>query len=293
MKVIILAGGLPSTLIEEDEKMPKPMAEIGRRPLLWHIMKQYDHFGYRDFVICTGYKGEVIKNYFMNFYIYQSDITVDLATNEIEIHRKQTEDWNVSIVDTGRDSGVIDRICMAREYVGDEGALVSYGDCLSDIPIDKLVEYHNHSGAAATFAVAHPVGRNETLSIDASGRYHRADELGQGGAPLGSEAARRGSVELEEAEHGAIGLEGTGHEKENDAWVNACNMVLTPEAFACLQRSREHGLMSSLMDCLAREIPVQTYKHGGFWSPVETVRDKTWLEWMWAKGEAPWKVWED
>ena len=139
MKVIILAGGLPSTLIEEDEKLPKPMAEIGGRPLLWHIMKQYAHYGHTDFVICTGYKGEIIKDYFMNFYIYQSDITVDLQTNEVEIHRKQTEDWKVSVIDTGRDSSVLQRLCMAGDYTEGEHVLVAYGDCLSDIDIEQLV----------------------------------------------------------------------------------------------------------------------------------------------------------
>lgn len=137
MKVIILAGGLPSTLIEEDEKMPKPMAEIGGRPMLWHIMKQYAYYGYNDFIICTGYKGEVIKDYFMNFYIYQSDITVDLQTNEVEIHRKQTEDWKVSIVDTGLQSSVMERLIMVHELAGDEPVLVAYGDCLSDIDIQE------------------------------------------------------------------------------------------------------------------------------------------------------------
>ena len=159
MKVIILAGGLPSTLIE-DEKMPKPMAEIGRRPILWHIMKQYTHYGYRDFIICTGYKGEVIKEYFMNFYIYQSDITVDLQTNEVEVHRKQTEDWNVSIIDTGRDSSIMERMYMVRHLAGDEPVLVSYGDCLSDIDIGEMVRLHQRSGRLATFAMAHPTGRN-------------------------------------------------------------------------------------------------------------------------------------
>lgn len=150
MKVIILAGGLPSTLIEEDEKMPKPMAEIGGRPMLWHIMKQYAHYGYNDFIICTGYKGEVIKDYFMNFYIYQSDITVDLQTNEVKIHRKQTEDWKVSIVDTGLQSSVMERLIMVRELAGDEPVLVAYGDCLSDINIQEMVESHRRQQSLAT-----------------------------------------------------------------------------------------------------------------------------------------------
>lgn len=254
MKVIILAGGLPSTLIEEDEKMPKPMAEIGRRPLLWHIMKQYDHYGFRDFIICTGYKGEVIKNYFMNFYVYQSDITVDLQTNQVEVHRKQTEDWKVSLIDTGRNSSVMERMYMVRGYAKDEPVFVTYGDSLSDIDVEKMLQTHRDSGQIATFAVAHPAGRNEILSVDADGMYR-----------------------------------GVNHEKRQDAWVNACCMILEPKAFKYL----EHPVGATLMDCLGKKAAVHTYRHEGFWSPVETIRDKTWLERLWNSGQAPWKVWED
>ncbi len=258
MKVIILAGGLPSTLIEEDEKMPKPMAEIGGRPILWHIMKQYAYYGYNDFIICTGYKGEVIKEYFMNFYIYQSDITVDLQTNEVNIHRKQTEDWKVSIIDTGRDSSIMERMYMVREYVGDEAILVSYGDCLSDIDIGKMVKLHREFGLIATFAVAHPTGRNEILPLDKEGKYRNMQYAGR-----------------------------------QEAWVNACSMILEPRAFHYLGLNIPHPTASTLMDCLAQEETVHTYQHEGFWSPVETVRDKTWLDGLWVAGEAPWKVWRN
>lgn len=258
MKVIILAGGLPSTIIEEDEKMPKPMAEIGGRPLLWHIMKQYAYYGYNDFLICTGFKGNVIKDYFMNYYIYQSDITVNLQTNEVVVHRKQTEDWNVSIIDTGRDSSIMDRLCMMREYIGQETALVTYGDCLSDINIEKLVALHKASNDNGTFAVAHPTGRNEILPIGVDGTYA-----------------------------------GTAKVARKDAWVDACSMVLEPAAFEYLEENRKPPFSSTIIECVAQEEAVQTYFHEGFWSPVETVRDKTWLESLWAAGKAPWKVWED
>lgn len=257
MKVIILAGGLPSTLIEEDEKMPKPMAEIGGRPILWHIMKQYAYYGYNDFLICTGYKGNVIKDYFMNFYIYQSDITVELQTNEVKIHRKQTEDWKVSIIDTGRDSSIMERLYMVREYIDGEDVLVSYGDCLSDIKIASMVRLHKKYGQIATVAVAHPTGRNEVLSMNPAGVYQ--------------------------------GVERTGIVQ--DAWVNACSMVLHPKAFKYLVKSQDNPSATTLMDCLAQQGAVQTYRHEGFWSPVETIRDKTWLESLWASGKAPWKVW--
>ena len=168
MKVIILAGGLPSTLIEEDEKMPKPMAEIGGRPMLWHIMKQYAYYGYNDFIICTGYKGEVIKDYFMNFYIYQSDITVDLQTNEVEIHRKQTEDWKVSIVDTGLQSSVMERLIMVRELAGDEPVLP---------PAPGEVQ------------------RGESEAGTGAGVHHRLLEPGLCGLVCGSAAKQRGGVQ--------------------------------------------------------------------------------------------------
>lgn len=258
MKVIILAGGLPSTLIEEDEKMPKPMAEIGGQPMLWHIMKQYAYYGYNDFVICTGYKGHVIKDYFMNFYIYQSDITVDLQTNEVQIHRKQTEDWKVTVVDTGLNSSIIERMQMVKDCTKDGPVFVVYGDCLSDINIQKMVEQHRASGRIATFAVAHPTGRNEILSMDENGSYlgpHRTDA-------------------------------------EQEAWVNACSMILEPEAFQYL--TPEIGdSASTLMDYLSQKKPVQVYRHEGFWTPVETIRDKTLMETLWARKTAPWKVWED
>ena len=259
MKVIILAGGLPSTLIEEDEKMPKPMAEIGGRPILWHIMKQYAYYGYNDFIICTGYKGDVIKEYFINFYIYQSHITVDLQTNEVEVHRKQTEDWRVSIVDTGRETPIIERLYMMREYIGQKAALVSYGDCLSDIDLGTMVEMHKKCDKIATFAVAHPTGRNEVLSVDAYGNYCGSDKYGIKG----------------------------------EAWVNACNMILEPEAFSHIGLALQQSLPMTLIDCLDQQKGIQLYRHKGFWSPVETVRDKTWLEGLWTTGQAPWKVWKD
>lgn len=259
MKTIILAGGLPSTLIEEDEKLPKPMVEIGGRPMLWHIMKQYSHYGYNDFIICTGYKGEVIKEYFMNFYIYQSDITVDLQSNEVQIHRKQTEDWKVSVIDTGRDASVLERLLQVREYTDGEPVFVSYGDCLSDIDVNKLLLHHREQGALATFAIAHPTGRNEVLSIDSDGNYRGIRQ----------------------------------YKTKQDAWVDACSMVLEPEAFEKLKKGMKRPEAISTRECLASEIRVQTYRHDGFWSPVETIRDKTWMEALWAFGNAPWKVWED
>ncbi len=256
MKVIILAGGLPSTLIEEDEKVPKPMAEIGGRPILWHIMKQYAYYGYNDFIICTGYKGNMIKDYFMNFYIYQSDITVDLQSNNIEIHRKQTEDWKVSVIDTGLNSGVTKRVRMVREYLGDEAFLVTYGDCVSDINIENLVKAHKEAKRAATFAVAHPTGRNSIIPINDKGQLIDEDQM------------------------------------EINSWVNATSMVFELEIFDYMQED-EMMLGEEMIKNLSNDNMAEIYRHTGFWSPMETIRDKTLLEAMWNEKRAPWKVWKD
>lgn len=258
MKVVILAGGLPSTLIERDEKIPKPMAEIGGRPILWHIMKQFAYYGYKEFIICTGYKGEMIKDYFMNFYIYQSDITVDLQTNQIDVHRKKTEDWDVMVMDTGRNTSVSQRILNVREYLQGDTFMVTYGDCVSDIDISQMAAQHKKEGKTVTFAVAKPTGRNKIL-------------------PVG----RNGNIKLPQTENSS-----------ENAWVNACNMVMDQGIFQYLKQE-ETLLGEEMLSRLSSDDQVSIYCHKGFWSPMETVRDKTLLEDMWKKNAAPWKVWRD
>jgi glucose-1-phosphate cytidylyltransferase len=258
MKVVILAGGLPSTISEEDEKIPKPMAEIGGRPILWHIMKQFDYYGFQDFIICVGYKGEIIKQYFMDYYIYQSDITVDLQKNEVKIHRKKTENWNVAVIDTGQNTSIMERINRIKDYVGQEPFLVTYGDCVSNIDIAKMVIYHKENKKYATIAVAHPTGRNEILSID-----------------------NRNELLLENKSY-----------MERDAWVNACTMVFDPRVFAFMDK-RQNFLEKGLFEILSQKGEIITYKHDGFWSPMETKRDHSVLENMWKEENAPWKVWEE
>ena len=257
MKVVILAGGLPSTL-KQDEKIPKPMAEIGGRPILWHIMKQYAYYGYTEFIICTGYKGEMIKDYFMNFYIYQSDITVDLQTNQVEVHRKKTESWDVIVADTGRDASASERILSVREYLKRDTFLVTYGDCVSDMDISDMVAQHKKEGKLATFAVANPTGRNKII-------------------PVGH--------------NGVIKRSGMGDNSPN-AWVTACSMVFEQGVFQYL-KGDEALLEEEMLNRLSAEGGTSLYCHNGFWTPMETVRDKTLLESMWKQGKAPWKVWED
>ena len=258
MKVVILAGGQRSTISNEQEGIPKPMAEIGGKPMLWHIMKSFSAYGLNEFIICGGYKVDMIKEYFMDYYIYQSDITIDLQTNEVEIHRKQTEDWKVSVIDTGLNSSVMQRVYMVRDYIGNEPVLVAYGDCLSDINIREMVEQHKSADFIATFALAHPAGRNEILALNEDGTYD--------------------------------GIKAAG--SNEGAWVNACSMVLEPEAFSYFD-SEKTNATPTVLERLAQENTVQTYRHKGFWSPVETIRDKTWMETLWLKDKAPWKVWKD
>ncbi len=257
MKVVILAGGLPSTVSEEDEKIPKPMAEIGGRPILWHIMKSFCHFGFHDFIICAGYKGAMIKQYFMDYYIYGSDITVDLQKNTVEILRKKTENWNVTVVDTGLETPVTKRIELVKDYIGEEPFIVAYGDCVSDIDISKLVEQHITGGKLATVAVARPTGRNGIMPIGEDGLFSEDNEKTQA-----------------------------------DAWVNACTYVFEQGIFEYLDSTKSY-MEQGLFNELAREQLVCAYKHQGFWSPMETRRDRSVLERMWNEGKAPWKTWRN
>lgn len=257
MKVVILAGGLPSTVIKEDEKIPKPMAEIGTQPILWHIMKHYAHFGIKDFIICGGYKIEMIKDYFRNFYIYHSDITIDLGTNEVTLHKKVTEDWNVTIVDTGIRTSVTERLLKVKEYLeGEENFAVAYGDCVSDIDVAKLVQMHRDNRKIMTLAVAKPVGRNRILPI--------VDGMFMGD--------RRGEMVAE------------------NAWVNTCNMVFSPDVFRYLKTA---STLDDLMEQLQKDHLVTPFFHSGFWSPMETVHDRDVLNNLWNINQAPWKIWED
>ncbi len=256
MKVIILAGGLQSTVSDAREGIPKPMAEIGGKPILWHIMKMYSAYGFHDFIICGGYKINMIKEYFMDYYIYQSDITVDLLSNEVTIHRKRTEDWNVTVVDTGKDTPLGERILKAKEYIGEEDFLVTYGDCLSNIDLKQFVNFHKKNGKMATIVVAKPAGRNKMLPIDAEGNY---------------------------LEYGDI------VKSQSNGWVNACCEIFTNSIFNELKMVSD--LEVQLFNRLAKENEIVSYRHDGFWSSMETKRDKIYLETVWQNAKAPWKIW--
>lgn len=252
MKVVILAGGTRSTISNEQEGIPKPMAEIGGKPLLWHIMKSFSAYGYNEFIICGGYRVNMIKEYFMDYYIYQSDITVDLQNNKVEIHKNRTEDWKVTVVDTGLYCATGQRVAQIQNYIEEENFIVTYGDCLSDINVSKMYDQHVKQGKIATMALARPTGRNKSMEISAEGYV------------VGSQ-------------HSA---------EENQAWTNACLIVLNKKIFSILNGHYE--LENFLINHLADEKQIATYKHKGFWTPVETYRDRVNMENLWNAGVAPW-----
>ena len=252
MKVVILAGGTRSTISNEQQGIPKPMVEIGGKPLLWHIMKSFSVHGFNEFVICGGYKVDLIKEYFMDFYIYQSDITVDLQANTIQVHKNRTEDWKVTVVDTGLYSATGHRVAQIQNYITEKTFIVTNGDCLSDINITDMIAYHEMQGKKATMAVARPTGRNEALQIAEDGRIVRD----------------------------------ANNTRESQAWTNACLYVLEKKVFGSLNGN--YSLESLLTDNLAEDGQLITYKHNGFWTPVETYRDRVNMENLWNAGVAPW-----
>lgn len=256
MKVVILAGGLPSAIADDWEGIPKPMVEIGERPLLWHIMKLYAHYGYKDFIICTGFKGDMIKRYFMDYYIYQSDITIDLETNRIHVHKKKTEDWSVTVVDTGLQTPAFTRIGQIMKYIQNEPFIVTYGDCISDIHVDEMVDRFYKDTLTALMAVSKPTGRHRLISVEDNGNL---------------------TAKLME-------------NKEACAWVDACTMVLSPAVFPYLEGAESQIELFRNMDAAGN---VGIYRHNGFWRAVETMRDRREMESLWLTGMPPWKVWQE
>lgn len=253
MQVVILAGGQRSTISGEQEGIPKPMADLGGKPLLWHIMKSFSAYGIHEFIVCGGYKIETIKEYFMDFYIYESDITVDLQNNTVQVHKKKTEDWKVTVVDTGLNTSTGQRVREVEKYVNREHFIVTYGDCLSDINIKDMVSVHEEKGKIATIAMAKPTGRNELFAIAADDRlfFRNGDEA-----------------------------------KDANAWINANCYVLNKKVFRYLRDNFD--LEKQLLIDLSEEDELHVYKHEGFWTAIETKRDLVNAEKMWSAGEAPW-----
>ena len=257
MKILILAGGMGTRLGEETKLIPKPMVEIGGYPILWHIMKIYSHYGYNDFVILTGYKGHVIKEYFLNYYNRYSDMTIDMANNDVQIHKMRSEPWKVTMLYTGLDTMTAGRIARAKEYIGNEPFMLTYGDGLSDVNIDKLVESHAKSGKLVTLTAVKPEGRFGALDIQSDGTISQFQE------------------------------------KPSDSWINGGFFVCENDAFKYIDIVSADTMMweRAPLQNLARDGQLHAYKHDGFWHPMDMLKDKEDLEKYWKTHKAPWDVW--
>jgi glucose-1-phosphate cytidylyltransferase len=256
MKVLILAGGLGTRLSEETDLRPKPMAEIGGKPILWHIMKGYSHYGFTEFVILLGYKGYYIKEYFANYFLHQSDVTIDLSTNAIEVHNNSSEPWKVTLLETGQDTMTGGRIKRAKEFIGNEPFLLTYGDGVSNVDLEKLVHFHEDHGKYITMTAVQPEGRFGALETDGN----RVESF------------------LEKPR-------GDGN------WINGGFFVCQPEVLNYIDGDKtvfEQGPLQRM----AKEGELYNFRHHGFWKCMDTLRDKIALNEMWASGNAKWKTWE-
>jgi glucose-1-phosphate cytidylyltransferase len=257
MKAVILAGGLGTRFSEETDVKPKPMIEIGSKPILWHIMKIYSAHGINDFVICCGYKGYIIKEYFANYFLHMSDITFDIARNSMEVHNKRGEDWRVTLVDTGEKSMTGGRLKRVLDYVKNEDAFCfTYGDGLSDINISSLIEFHKSHGKLATVSAMYPPGRFGALNIE-----------------------DRCVTNFTEKPKGDGGM------------INGGFFVLNPEVINLIEGDSCTWEQEPL-NTLAQRKELMAYEHRGFWQPMDTLRDKIYLEEIWSSSSAPWKSWK-
>ena len=258
MKVVILAGGLGTRISEESHLKPKPMIEVGDAPILWHIMKYYSSYGFNEFIICCGYKGYVIKEYFADYYLHRSDVTFDFANNnEMNIHNNVAEPWKVTVVDTGLHTMTGGRLKRIQKYVGDQTFMMTYGDGVSDIDLDALLEFHRVHKKAATLTAIQPGGRFGVLDID------------------DNETVRQFSEKA----------------KEDGGWINAGFMVLEPEVFDYIEGD-DTFFEKEPLENLALDGKLAAYRHEGFWKCMDTMRDKGMLDELWNSGQAPWKRWE-
>lgn len=254
MKAVILAGGLGTRISEESHLRPKPMIEIGGKPILWHIMKTYSHYGINDFVVCLGYRGYVIKEYFANYFLHMSNVTFDIKHNRMEVHEGHAEPWRVTLIDTGADTMTGGRLLRVREYVGDETFCFTYGDGVSDVRIDDLIRFHKSHGQKATITAIQPPGRYGALNIK-----------------------QMQVVSFEEKPAG------------DGAWINGGYFVLEPSVFDYIEGD-DCSWEAMPLRTLAMHGELVSYQHKGFWQAMDTLRDKTQLEELW-HSKAPWKVW--
>ena len=257
MKVVILAGGLGTRLSEETDLRPKPMVEIGGKPILWHIMKIYSYYGYNDFIILSGYKSHIIKEYFINYYNRYSDITVDMENNTVEIHKTRTEPWKVTILYTGRDTMTGGRIKKAESYIGKETFMLTYGDGVADIDINKLLDFHKSSGKIATLTAVQPTGRFGAIDINEENVVNSFAEK-----PMG-----------------------------DGNWINGGFLVCEPQIFDYIPHGDEVIFERTTKENLAKDNQLNAFKHTGFWKPMDTLKDKLDLTKMWETHNAPWAIW--
>jgi glucose-1-phosphate cytidylyltransferase len=261
VKVVILAGGLGTRLSEETASRPKPMVEIGERPILWHIMKTYSHYGFNDFVVCLGYKGYVIKEYFSNYFLHMSDVTFDMRDNSMKVHQNAAEPWRVTLVDTGADTQTGGRLKRVAEYLRDDTFMLTYGDGVADLDIAKLLEFHRAHGKLATITAVQPLGRFGALQID--------EDVDDG--PLSAPAVRA----FQEKPVG------------DGAWVNGGFFVLEPAVLDRLEGD-DMPFERAPLESLAADGELRAYRHRGFWQPMDALRDLRTLEALWDSGKAPW-----
>lgn len=257
MKAVILAGGFGTRISEETTVRPKPMVEIGEKPILWHIMKSYDSHGIRDFIICCGYKGFAIKEYFANYLLHTSDVTIDLRKEGMEIHRSGAEDWRVTLIDTGLATMTGGRLKRIKEYLDDDSFCMTYGDGVCDIDLTKLVAFHKDHGGLATMTAVQPPGRFGAFSLGES------------------------QTQVEHFRE---------KPKGDNAWVNGGFFVLEPAALDYIEGDSTSWEAAPL-EQLADEEQLHAYKHDGFWQPMDTLRDRMYLEDLWNSGKPPWKSW--
>lgn len=258
MKVVILAGGFGTRISEESYLKPKPMITIGQQPILWHIMKEYSHYGFNEFIICLGYKGYCIKEYFADYFLHTSDVTFNLAKNEMKVHNNYSEDWIVTLVDTGLNTATGSRIKKVQKYVGNETFMLTYGDGVSDVNISKLVDFHKLNGKIATITAINPGQRFGTLDLDSNN----------------------------------IVMEFREKNSEDSNYINGGYMVLQPEVFDYIDANSDDIMFEGApLENLAKDRQLIAYKYNGFWKCMDNQRDKRELEEMWNSGRALWKVW--
>jgi len=259
MKVVILAGGLGTRLSEETDLKPKPMVEIGGKPMLWHIMKIYSHYGFNEFIICCGYKGYMIKEYFANYFLHQADVTIDLKQNKLDIHQSNVEPWKITLIETGLNTMTGGRIKRIQKYIGNEPFMLTYGDGLGNVDIGELVKFHIKQKKLATVTVVQPSGRFGAIHFN-----------------------KENSVEIFAFQE---------KPKGDNTWINGGFFVLQPEVFEYIKNGDSTIWEREPLEMLAKDKQLYAYRHYGFWKPMDTIRDKEVLESLWETDKCDWKIW--